>query len=94
MERREMKFLTDAKNGSRPSLGFGLILLFLVLGAAGFWGVGSSSKTTTQALQGNARIPEQSELRRFEKDSLLNLEAGEEKPKYPEKGREPRKEVP
>lgn len=72
----------DMKIGSRLLLGFGLVLLVLIIiGGAGYWGVRSVTHKTATMLQTDAQISENASraraniigLRRYEKDIFLNL---------------------
>ncbi len=83
--------LSNIKIGKRLGLGFGmLVLLLVIIGASGFWGVKSISGVTKQMLTGDAVISSSAAraradvlgLRRFEKDFYLNIDSNEKKDEY------------
>jgi methyl-accepting chemotaxis protein len=68
--------------GSRLGIGFGVLLvLMFLLGILGYWGVHSLSGTTIHLLEGDANVAEHAAraranvvgMRRFEKDSFINI---------------------
>ncbi|GAB7027655.1 HAMP domain-containing methyl-accepting chemotaxis protein [Geotalea toluenoxydans] len=72
----------DLKIGMRLGLGFGLVLVMLLLvGLVGYWGVNAVSGTTVAMLDGDAVIAQHSAraranilgLRRYEKDTFINI---------------------
>src|SRR5579859_2280612 len=67
----------------RLALGFGVVLfLLLVVAIAGYWGMESVTRETVAMLRGDSKISQLAdeakistlELRRFEKDTLLNMD--------------------
>ena len=67
----------------RLALGFGIVLLLLfAVAAAGYWGMESVTRETINMLRGDAKLAQLSdeakittlELRRYEKDTLLNMD--------------------
>jgi methyl-accepting chemotaxis protein len=83
--------LKDIKIGLRLGLGFGLVLLLLLaLGASGYWGLHSVSHMVLRALGGDAKIADHAagahalvlDLRRFEKDTFLNIDSRETRQDY------------
>jgi len=82
------------KIGKRLALGFGIcILLMGVVALAGFWGLSQTVQTTYGILHHDAKLMEQSaqaqvnglELRRYEKDSFLNIADAQKEADYGEK---------
>jgi methyl-accepting chemotaxis protein len=72
----------NMKIGTRLALGFGFVLLMLIIiGIAGFWGVNSISSNTINMLKGDAQVSEHASrarantlgLRRYEKDLFINI---------------------
>src|SRR5215472_13095852 len=72
----------NLKIGLRLSLAFGLLLLLMLTAAgAGYWGMQAVSNETLDMLHTDAKLEQASsrgqistlELRRFEKDTFLNL---------------------
>ncbi|HYS44370.1 MAG TPA: MCP four helix bundle domain-containing protein, partial [Geobacteraceae bacterium] len=89
--------LNNMKIGKRLAVGFGLVLLLLlVVGGTGYWGITSSTGTTIAMLQGDAQVAEHSAraranvlgLRRFEKDLFLNVGNKEKEAEYLKKWKE------
>jgi methyl-accepting chemotaxis protein len=83
--------LKNMKIGMKMGLGFGMLLLLLVvLGGVGYWAVNYISSSTTEMLQGNGKIAEHAArarannlgLRRFEKDIFLNIASPEKTANY------------
>jgi len=77
--------------GARLGLGFGVLILFIiVIGGAGYWGAYKVSGTTMNALKTDAKIAEHSAraranvlgLRRFEKDILINYDNADKVSSY------------
>ncbi|MGH9421812.1 MAG: MCP four helix bundle domain-containing protein, partial [Thermoanaerobaculia bacterium] len=82
------------KIGKRLALGFGIsILLMAVVAMAGFWGLSQIVQTTYGILHHDAKLMEQAsqaqanalELRRYEKDSFLNIGDKQKEADYSEK---------
>jgi methyl-accepting chemotaxis protein len=82
------------KIGKRLALGFGIcILLMAVVAVAGFWGLSQTVQTTYSILHHDAKLMEQSaqaqvnglELRRYEKDTFLNIGDAQKEADYGEK---------
>ena len=89
--------LADMKIGMRLGLGFTLLLLLLVIvGGTGYWGVRKSTDTTIRMLKSDAMIAQHSAraradvlgLRRFEKDMFLNIRSKDTVAEYFEKWRQ------
>ena len=75
--------LKKASIAKRLALGFGVVLfLLLVVATAGYWGMESITRETVAMLRGDSKISQLAdeskittlELRRYEKDTLLNME--------------------
>ncbi len=75
--------LKKSSIAKRLALGFGVILLLLlVVALAGYWGMESVTHETVSMLRGDSKVSQLAdeakittlELRRFEKDTLLNLD--------------------
>jgi methyl-accepting chemotaxis protein len=75
--------LKKASIARRLALGFGVVLfLLLVVSTAGYWGMESITGETVAMLRGDSKISQLAdeakittlELRRYEKDTLLNME--------------------
>jgi|GEM_PF-1484962 len=86
--------LANMKIGARLGLGFTLLLLLLIIvGCAGYWGVKTSTDTTIKMLKSDAMIAQHSararadvlDMRRFEKDMFLNIRSKEKVAEYYEK---------
>ena len=69
--------------GKRLAIGFGLIVLLLIsMGLSGYWGLEAITRETLKVLNGDAKLVTLAarakattlELRRFEKDTFLNVE--------------------
>jgi methyl-accepting chemotaxis protein len=82
------------KIGKRLALGFGIcILLMAVVAVAGFWGLSQTVQTTYGILHHDAKLLEQAsqaqsnglELRRYEKDTFLNIGDEQKEVDYGEK---------
>jgi len=74
--------LKNMSIGKRLALGFGLIVLLLVaIGVSGYWGIEAITHETLKVLGGDAKVVIHAarvkattlELRRFEKDTFLNV---------------------
>jgi methyl-accepting chemotaxis protein len=74
--------LKNMSIGKRLAIGFGLVVLFLItVGVNGYWGLEAITQETLKVLNGDAKIVTLSarakattlELRRFEKDTELNM---------------------
>ena len=75
--------LKKSSIAKRLALGFGIVLfLLLVVAVAGYWGMESVTRETVSMLRGDSKISQLAdeakittlELRRFEKDTLLNMD--------------------
>jgi methyl-accepting chemotaxis protein len=74
--------LNSLKIGTRLGVGFGLLLLItILLGITGYWGVRGSTRNTIAMLKGDAKVAEQaakaranvSSMRRYEKETFLTV---------------------
>jgi methyl-accepting chemotaxis protein len=74
--------LKNMSVGKRLAIGFGLIVVLLIsMGLSGYWGLEGITKETLKVLNGDAKIVTLAarvkattlELRRFEKDTELNM---------------------
>lgn len=92
-----MVHLNDIKIGRRLALGFGVLMLMLVvIGVAGYWGVNSVSRITLTILRGDSTIAEHAAraranvlgLRRYEKDFFMNIGTKEKEDEYLHKWKE------
>ena len=92
----------DMKIGRRLGAGFGvLLLLMLVVGALGYWGVKTLSNSAIGMVHGDMHIAENAAearahvlgMRRYEKDLLLNLGSREKELEYQKKWAEQRDEL-
>jgi len=81
----------------RLALGFGVVLfLLIVVAAAGYWGMDSVTHETISMLRGDSKISQLAdeakiitlELRRYEKDTLLNMDNKPVMQSYQEKWKE------
>ena len=86
--------LKKSSIAKRLALGFGVVLfLLLVVAVAGHWGMESITHETVVMLRGDSKISQLAdeakiltlELRRFEKDTLLNLDNPPKMADYQEK---------
>src|SRR5882672_8340314 len=75
--------LKKSSIAKRLALGFGVVLfLLLVVAVAGYWGMESVTRETVSMLRGDSKVSQLAdeakittlELRRFEKDTLLNID--------------------
>jgi methyl-accepting chemotaxis protein len=75
--------LKKSSIAKRLALGFGVVLfLLLVVAVVGYWGMESVTRETVSMLRGDSRVSQLAdeakittlELRRFEKDTLLNMD--------------------
>ena len=75
--------LKKSSIAKRLALGFGVVLvLLLVVAAAGYWGMESVTRETVSMLRGDSKVSQLAdeakiatlELRRYEKDTLLNMD--------------------
>ena len=75
--------LNNSSIAKRLALGFGIVLfLLLVIAVAGYWGMESVTRETVSMLRGDSKISQLAdeakiatlELRRYEKDTLLNMD--------------------
>src|SRR5579863_3153883 len=80
---RNNRMLNKSSIAKRLALGFGVVLfLLLVVAVAGYWGMESVTRETVSMLRGDSKISQLAdeakiatlELRRYEKDTLLNLD--------------------
>ena len=94
--------LKNMKISRRLLLGFGVVLmLLLVVAGAGYWGLDSVKQETVSMLQGDAKLAEYAasvkedtlQMRRFEKDSFLNLEVAKSREEYVSKWKLQREEL-
>ncbi|MBI5740183.1 MAG: MCP four helix bundle domain-containing protein [Nitrospirae bacterium] len=83
--------LKNMKIGTRLMLGFGMVLaLLLIIGGSGYWGVNSLEDETINMLRGEAQIAQHSAraranilgMRRYEKDTFLNIGSREKEAEY------------
>ena len=74
--------LKNVSIGKRLAIGFGLmVLLLVIIGATGYWGLEAITRETLKVLGGDAKVVTLAarakattlELRRFEKDAFLNV---------------------
>jgi methyl-accepting chemotaxis protein len=74
--------LKNISIGKRLAIGFGLmVLLLVIIGATGYWGLEAITRETLKVLGGDAKVVTLAarakattlELRRFEKDTFLNV---------------------
>ncbi len=88
--------LKNMSVGKRLAIGFGLIVLLLIaMGLSGYWGIEAISRETLKVLNGDAKIVTLSarikattlELRRFEKDTELNMDDAQVRNDYVAKWR-------
>src|SRR5260370_5824023 len=77
--------------GKRLSIGFGLVVLLLIsMGLSGYWGLEAITRETLKVLEGDAKVVTLAarakattlELRRFEKDTFLNIEEPQVRTQY------------
>jgi methyl-accepting chemotaxis protein len=77
------RMLKKSSIAKRLALGFGVVLfLLLVVAVAGYWGMESVTRETVAMLRGDSKISQLAdeakittlELRRYEKDTLLNMD--------------------
>src|ERR1700730_12924242 len=80
---KESFMLKNVSIGTRLAIGFGLIVLLLIsMGLSGYWGLEAITRETLKVLNGDAKLVTLAarakattlELRRFEKDTFLNVE--------------------
>src|SRR4029077_17089360 len=88
---KEMFMLKNLSVGKRLAIGFGLIVLLLIsMGLSGYWGLEAITKETLKVLNGDAKLVTLAarakattlELRRFEKDTFLNVEEAPVRTQY------------
>jgi methyl-accepting chemotaxis protein len=88
--------LKNMSVGKRLAIGFGLIVLLLIsMGLSGYWGLEAITRETLRVLNGDAKIVTLSgrvksttlELRRFEKDTELNMDNPQVRSDYVSKWR-------
>ncbi|MBJ6727593.1 methyl-accepting chemotaxis protein [Geomesophilobacter sediminis] len=89
--------LNDMKIGPRLGLGFGtVVLLVIALGGAGFWGISTITGGMKRVLEQEVKTTELAtdiavkvnELRRYEKDSFINIDSPEKVADYQKKWQE------
>jgi methyl-accepting chemotaxis protein len=83
--------LDNMKVATRIGLGFGIVLLLLlIVGIIGYWGIAAVSGTTENIIRSDAKISENAAsaranvlgLRRFEKDLYINMGSKEKEVEY------------
>ena len=83
--------LKNMSIGKRLAIGFGLIVLLLIsMGLSGYWGLEAITRETLKVLEGDAKVVTLAarakattlELRRFEKDTFLNVEESQIRNQY------------
>src|SRR5579864_9212926 len=91
---KENSVLKNTSIGKRLAIGFGLIVLLLVsMGLSGYWGLEAITRETLKVLEGDAKVVTLAaraksttlELRRFEKDTFLNIEDAQIRNQYASK---------
>jgi methyl-accepting chemotaxis protein len=89
--------LNKVSIATRLTLGFGIILfMLLIVAGAGYWGMDSVTRETIQILRGDQKISQAADdaemvtlqLRRFEKDTFLNIDDKAKSADYHEKWKE------
>ena len=94
--------LKNMSVGKRLAIGFGLIVVLLVsMGLSGYWGLEAITGETLNVLNGDAKIVTLAariksttlELRRFEKDTELNMEEPQIRAEYAAKWKEQRQKL-
>jgi methyl-accepting chemotaxis protein len=77
--------------GKRLAIGFGLMVVLLIsMGLSGYWGLEAITRETLRVLDGDAKVVTLAarakattlELRRFEKDTFLNIEEAQVRSQY------------
>src|SRR5258708_22861900 len=80
---KESFMLKNMSMGKRLAIGFGLMVFLLIsMGLSGYWGLEAITRETLKVLEGDAKVVTLAarakattlELRRFEKDTFLNIE--------------------
>ena len=88
---KENAVLKNMSIGKRLAIGFGLIVLLLIsMGLSGYWGLEAITRETLKVLNGDAKLVTLAarvkattlELRRFEKDTFLNVEEAPVRTQY------------
>src|ERR1700730_16058217 len=88
---KESFMLKNISIGKRLAIGFGLIVLLLVsMGLSGYWGLEAITRETLKVLEGDAKVVTLAarakattlELRRFEKDTFLNVDEAQVRTQY------------
>jgi methyl-accepting chemotaxis protein len=83
--------LKNMSIGKRLAIGFGLIVVLLIsMGLSGYWGLEAITRETLKVLNGDAKVVTIAaraksttlELRRFEKDTFLNVEDAQIRNQY------------
>jgi methyl-accepting chemotaxis protein len=91
---RNNRMLKKSTIAKRLALGFGVVLLLLlVVAVAGYWGMESVTRETVSMLRGDSKVSQRAdeakiatlELRRYEKDTLLNMDNKPAMQNYQEK---------
>jgi methyl-accepting chemotaxis protein len=99
---KENFMLKNMSVGKRLAVGFGLIVLLLVtMGLSGYWGLEGITAETMKVLNGDAKIVTLAarvksttlELRRFEKDTELNMDDPQVRGEYVAKWKEQRQKL-
>jgi len=94
--------LKNMSVGKRLAIGFGLIVMLLVtMGLSGYWGLEGITAETMKVLNGDAKIVTLAarvksttlELRRFEKDTELNMDDPQVRGEYASKWKEQRQKL-
>jgi methyl-accepting chemotaxis protein len=88
---KERFMLKNLSVGKRLAIGFGLIVLLLIsMGLSGYWGIEAITRETLKVLDGDAKVVTLAarakattlELRRFEKDTFLNIDEPQVRSQY------------
>jgi methyl-accepting chemotaxis protein len=91
---RNNRMLKKSSIAKRLALGFGVVLfLLVVIAVAGYWGMESVTRETVSMLRGDSKVSQLAdeakiatlELRRYEKDTLLNMDSKPAMQSYLEK---------
>ena len=94
--------LKNMRISQRLLLGFGVVIfLLLVVAGAGYWGLDAVKQETVSMLQGDAQITQFSalikastlELRRYEKDSFLNIDDPRTREEYVSKWKQQQEQL-
>jgi methyl-accepting chemotaxis protein len=99
---KENFMLKNMSVGKRLAIGFGLIVVLLIsMGLSGYWGLDAITGETLKVLNGDAKIVTLAarvkattlELRRFEKDTELNMDDPQVRGDYASKWKEQRQKL-